>query len=559
MSRWWTNLIFLASVVTLGTVVWYFVSEYYEVEHKRQILGELSATGEDDGPCAGLEIARGLERPMSLDFQRSVDAQRRGFAGQVVGVDDVQAQAAFLGADTDGFVDRTLCEQIMLVRSLGETHPVLELLRFTREGGDPCQDPQGLSQALGSLTSHRSKMLHALMAQVAQLHCIPPWLATRLADMVLEDLRSEPTALDDLDTLRVAKFLDSWSPVQAAQLSCLLETDGRASKVGSAVGCTPYHKRYVLPRYRSAVGLPAMAGALAVPKRSEVLLLWQEGDRCHVRPESEPPRAATVSCSDLSLLSDVHVAVMVEVVEFGLVRASLMAGVVTYDGATNRVVATKKEPDLKSWYGYDRRGLPLGMTHAVRLKDLGVRYGADVPDHPLRTFCRQSGAKYCYDLDWAQVVGVLEGDPVVYLSRPMRTFLEERSVPTDVAARLFVEAFGRPPAEEGTTRVYALAHGGQLLIEVSPGGLDVRWRLADGPWRSKSWGTAEGGRVPPTARLLAAMDLERDGRPELLLQRVHRVQADGSYKDSVDEVMLLSLGPRGVSWQSLNRLTVHEY
>jgi hypothetical protein len=549
----------LVSVATMGAVVWYFVSEYFAVEHKRQILAELAAVGRDEGPCAGLEMAHNLAGPLDFHLQRAVQARRRGFAAEIVGAGDAQARAALLGAQADGFVDRTLCEQIKLVLDLGEIHPVLELLRFTREGGDPCQDPEGLSQALASLTSHRSRMLRALMEQVAELHCVPPWLATRLAEQVLSELHEEPAALDDLDTRRIAKFLDGWSPVQAAQLSCLLETDGRASKVGSAIGCTPYHKRFVLPRYRCDVGLPATAVVPEVSPGSEVLLLWQEGDRCHIRPDSEPPRAATVSCGDLSLLSNVHVAVLVELVEFGLVRASLMAGVVTYDGANNRVQPTRKEPDLESWYGYDRRGLPVGMTHAVRLKDLGARFGADVPDHPLRTFCRQSGARYCYDVDWAQVVGVLEGDPVVYLSRPMRVFLEDGSLPEDVTAHLFSEAFGRTPSRGSSVRAFELAGGGHLLVEVLRGGLEVRWHLGEDPWRGDRWGAPKGGRVPSAARLLAAMDLEGDGRPELLVQRVHRTRVDGAYKDSIDEIIMLGLNAGGTGWQLLNTLTIHEY
>ncbi|OGR12437.1 MAG: hypothetical protein A2341_19965 [Deltaproteobacteria bacterium RIFOXYB12_FULL_58_9] len=559
-SRVWTNLLFVASVLVLVAVGYYFANEYWQIEKRRQGLADLNEIASQEGPCAALAGIAALKRPLDFDFAGSVEALRRTLAVQIVGEDDVQAQAALLNADRDGLVGRTLCEQIGLTRELGESHPVLELLRFTREGGDACADPLGLSQALQSLTSHRPQMLHALMDQVAQLHCAPPWLAANVAEAVVDELRAKPDAMDDLEPLRIAKFLVTWAPVRAAQLSCLLETDGRASKVATAIDCTPYHKRHVLPRYRTKVEVVG-GGATPLPAGSDVFLLWQEGDRCQVRPELEPPVSLTLPCGSISLRSEVHVAVLVEAVEFGLARASLVAGVVTFDGATNQVTPTVDEPDLKSWYGYSREGQPLGMAHTVRLKDLADKYGEDVPNNPLRAFCHKSGARYCYDVDWAQVVGLLQGDPVVYLSRPMSVILQpEAFLSDDVVSGLFAKAFGRSLGDDELLRVYRLVRGGYLLVESRHAGVELRWRLgASDSWNGASFGALEGGTPTPTARLLAVLDLEADGRPELLLQRIERKSAAGEITDSTDEITMLALDKTGKRLRPLTKLIVHEY
>ena len=560
MARLWTNLVILMSLAVLAGVVFYFGREYYAAKERHQILADLKKISADEGPCAALEKVRALPRPLELDLDRAVESRRTGFAAEVVGEADRQAQSALLSADKEGLVDRTLCEQIKLTRELGESHPLLELLRFTREGGDPCDDPQGLDQVLRSLTSHRPLMLHALMAQVVRLQCLPPWLSSRLADEVLTAVREAPAVMDDVDVLRVAKFLNSWAPVRAAQFSCLLEGDARPSLLAGAIGCTPYVKRQVLPRFRTTASIAATSSAPELPVGSEVLLLSTEGERCQIRPSQGPPRALVVPCRELKTMSDVHLAVMVESVAYGLARASLVAGMIFYDSATGKLQPSRQEPDCKSWYGYSKDGEALGMAQTVRLADLAAQLGEDVPETPLRTFCRQAGAKYCYDVDWAQVVDHLDGEPIVFLSRPTPIFLAEGTPQRDTRNAWLADAFGKTVAVDATMKVYALPKGGALLIAIQPGGLSLRWRLGGGePWKAQSLGVLEGGRAPPSARLLVVMDLKNDGRPEILLQRVKRAVVLGEFKDVADEVVLVGLDASGKRFEAINALTVHEY
>jgi hypothetical protein len=158
------------------------------------------------------------------------------------------------------------------------------------------------------------------------------------------------------------------------------------------------------------------------------------------------------------------------------------------------------------------------------------------------------------------VVGVLNGNPIVYLSRPMRVFLQAAKLPEDVLEHQFSEAYGRPSVRDAVRRAYDLASGGALLVEATRGGLHFCWRLrADSAWSCQAFGLPEGGRVAPTARLLAAMDIERDGRPELLVQRIERTRSNGAFKDTTDAILVLGLEPTGLRFRTLNRLVVHEY
>ncbi|MBI5507396.1 MAG: hypothetical protein HY903_01465 [Deltaproteobacteria bacterium] len=560
MARLWTNLMMLASLAVLLAVGWYFGREYLAADLRQRELVSLKRIADDEGPCAALERVRALSVDGDVDLQRALSTRRQVFAALVVGEGDRRGQSALLSADAEGLVDRGLCEQMKLTRELGEVHPLLELLRYTREGGDPCDDPQGLDQVLRSLSSHRPQMLHALMEQVARLRCLPPWLSTRLAEDVLGTLKDAPDAMDDLEVLRVAKFLNAWAPVHAAQFACLMESDHRPSLLAGSIGCTPYLLRQVLPRYRYLVGIVASDKGPEVAAGSEVLLLATEGERCQIRPEADPPRVLMVSCRDLVPISDVEVAVLVESVAYGLARASLIAGMVHYDPTSGKLQPSRQEPESRSWYGYSRDGEALGLAQTVRFSDLASQLGEDVPETPLRTFCRQAGARYCYDVDWAQVVDQLEGEPVLFLSRPAPSFLAEGTVPPKVSAAWIGEAYGKRDETGVTPRVYALPRGGALLVAVQPGGVDLRWRPRAGdPWRAQAFGVLENGATPPSARLLAVMDLQGNGRPEVLLQRIRRVARDGEIKDAQDELLLLGVDPAAKKVETINALTVHEY
>lgn len=559
-ARLVTNMIILGSLTVLGGVGYYFYVEYHDLTHRTRVLTDLRTTLDDEGPCAALQRTRELDLADDYDLAQAVGTLRRVYAGVIVGDDDGRAREALLEADGEGMVDRTLCEQIKLVCDLGDVHPVMELLRYTRQGGDACDDPRGLGEVLDGLHSHRLVLLRSLLQDVSALRCLPSWLASKIAGRVLDEVRIDSEAMDKLDLLRVAQFVESWAPIRAAQFACGVQAGGGSSRLGITIGCTPYHRRQVLPRYRYSKEVAAEGLSAAMPAGSAVLLLWEEGERCEVRPVDDPPRLLLVACKDLALLSDVQLAVLVESIKFGLARASLIAGVVTYEGAADRVSPSTKLPELRTWYGYSRSGDPLGLTQEVRMADIAAKFGEELPDNPVRTYCRGLGAKYCYDVDWTQLVGELKGDAVVFLSRPMRLFLRDARLARDVLDQLIGSAFGGALPTHVTIRVFALGGGGFLIAAIEPGGLELRWRLGlDAEWQSQNFGAKEGGRVPPSARLLAAMDFRNDGRPEVLIQRIDRRNAADGPRDVSDAIMLLVLERSGTRFASLNTLTIHEY
>ncbi|MEZ0312567.1 MAG: hypothetical protein ACAI38_12400 [Myxococcota bacterium] len=553
-SRVSLSLIILFTLAVVGGVTYYFVREFRAATQREEILSDLQGIAREEGACAALAKIRAIDEVLDDNMQDALVSQRSRYVTEIVGTDDTKARAAFIAGDAEHLIDRSLCEQIRLVRELGEMHPVLALLRLTRAQGDVCDASFAIGDVLAGLSSHRTTMLKALLEDPTRLKCLPPNAMQQIANMAISWVREEPRALDDLDVLRVAGFLSTWTPVATAQLGCTLEAKGAESRLGNAIGCTGDHKNRVLVRYRYKQPLPN------IEANSDVFLLGTRDDRCEVRPVAEPPRMFTVNCSDLTLASDVDVAVLMEPIVYGLVRADLIAGMAHYVGSSDSIQPAKTEPKLGSWFAYNRTGDAVGMTEVVTLNDLAERFGENLPSNPLRAFCRQGGARYCYDVDWAQVVSKLDGEPVIFLSRPLGVFVPHTNVQDDVQAQIFEEAFKRPLAPGAALRVYSLGKGGYLVAEVRPAAIEMRWRLkAEEPWSSQGFGTPEGGQTPPSARLLAVMDLQHDGKPELIVQRALRAKQNGEVHDVSDEIVLLGLDGKTSKFQSINQLTVREY
>lgn len=556
----WT-LIVLLSLGVGGGVIYFFAREMRSAKAREEIIADLMRLGREEGACAGLAKIRAVREPIEPDLRRTLDLQRGELVRDVLGTNDEAGRTAFLAGEAEGLIDRALCEQIQLVSGLGEVHPVMLLLRLTRGQGSLCDVTFSIDEVIDGLRSHRKMMLQALMVDTSRLKCLPPTAQQRLTQRILDEIREDPRVFDDTDVLRVASFLSQWAPLDVAQLGCWLEARGDTSKLANAVGCTPDHKSRVLIRYRYPQRLPGQGGAEPLPAGSEVLLLWSRDGQCDVRPVEDPPRAYTVACSDLTLASSVDIAVLLEPIVYGLAKADLIAGVARYDSKGDRLMpAPRDDPQLRSWFAYDRTGSSVGTTEVATLSAIAQRVGEQVPDSPLRTYCRQAGARYCYDVDWAQVVTKLEGEPVVFLSRPLGVFVQELTAAPDIAATIFQEAFGRAPADGASHRVYGLGPDGYLVLEVQPAGVEARWRLAaEGPWKAQGFGSAEGGRVPPSARLLAVLDLQMDGRPEIIVQRAQRTLDKGQIKDVSDEIVLMTLDDRASRFTSVNQLTVREY
>ena len=557
MGRWVTNLVILVSLGVLAGVGWYFFSLYKETEGRQRTLMDLGVISNDAGPCAALMHATRLGTSFDAPMLQTIESMRSRFAGQIVGKDDRRSQRVLLDAAREGFVDLSQCEQIGLATAAGEAHPVLAFLRFTREDEDPCGDNTSLAQVLKGLSSHRGLLLHGLMKDVSRLDCLSPTLAQQVAGHSADYFFEIPQAFDDLDTLRVGGFLNRWSPLRTAQAACRAEVRGEVSRLANQVGCGSHALEHLLTQYKYAHPLPAKDQSPGLPAGGEVLLLDESGTRCEVLATTEPKALYTVTCKDLSLVSDVHVAVLVDRVEYGVVRADLVAGIATLEGAQNSLMIPGDTPPRRSWFGYSKRGLPLGTTEVVDLREVARELGSDVPESPLRAFCREAGARYCYDVDWAEVMGQLPGDAVIFLSRPLNVFPQ---ILRAGAASFFADAFGREPREDAVSRVYRLGHDAYLAVESTPDTVDLKWQLgAGGSWEGQSFGRTEGGKIPPAARLLAALDVEHDGRPEILIQRATREDVGGVIRDSMDEIFMMKLSSGGDRFENINRLTIHEY
>lgn len=587
MSRTASRILLVASTAVIVAITYYFMDEFRILRGREAVLTELTEVARDEGPCAALVAARSVAIPRGVNAAVLLSALRSKLAHEIVGVDDPRGARALVEADHDGVIDYGLCEQIRLSTNLGEVHPVLGLLRYTRGGASACDEEPRLAAVLDGLGSHRPAMLHALMRDVAELSCLSSSVAEKVASMIASVVFDAPRLLDDLDVLRVAAFFSDYAPMQAAQFGCRTEVRGQVSLLANAIGCSPDARRRILLHYRvgaagasssaangaNAVALLApnqssfgrslqqVAGAadnLSLPVGAEVLLLRESQGTCEISPAEGGGSVHEVACERLHLASDIVIAVRIDSFEWHIVRADLLAGLASFDGTLGRPEAATREPAVKSWFAYGLRGEFLGAAHRVELAALAQASGEALPDRPLRTNCERSGAQYCYDVDWAHTVSRVQGEPVLFLSRPA-PILMSAVVATESYSIMFREVFGREPNSEGSWRAYELAGGGLMFVEIVRDGFELRWRGRREGWLAQTFGRLEGGAAPPSARLLAVLDIEHNGIPELIVQRVSRRATPKGVRDASDEILMLRTSDVGRPFTVLNHLTVREY
>jgi hypothetical protein len=366
--------VFLVSVSVMVAVAYYFLEQLGEVERREEIVSELDSLATSEGPCAALAFIRSVEGQRSFELERAIEARRPDYAREVLASRDRTAQRVFLAADAEGILDRTLCEEVRLSASIGESHPVMALLRFSRADVDPCEESEQIDGIRRGLTTHRSLILQALMQDPSRLECFEADVTERVARMVIDWVEEEPTALDDGDVVRTAAFVSDHAPVRSAQLGCRIDASGEVSRLGNTLGCSEAVRRQILLRYRYARALPGQAGAPPLSAGSEMLMIGREGNRCTARPVEGPARLVPVSCDDLELISDVHVAVLVENINYGRVHADMIAGVATYEGAEKRVSKAGREAPATSWFAYDLDGDPVGTTQITATTSIGPRF-----------------------------------------------------------------------------------------------------------------------------------------------------------------------------------------
>ena len=556
LSRILSRLLIVACIGVFVGVAYYFYDEYGAINLRERVVREAIDTSHLEGPCAGLASLARIG-PAGVDLENTLSGLRNRLVSEVVGGEDLRGRRVLAQADREGIIDRSLCEQIRLSHQVGEVHPVLAFLRYTRDGGNPCEEEPRLAEVLDGLGSHRGIMLRALMGDVRELGCFSPALAEKVAVMVANAAAESPFLLDGLDEARIAAFLTQWAPVETAQLGCEAMARGGPSKLAKAVGCSAEARRRVLVHYQAA-DVPGLAGSPAADR--DVVLLRQTGPFCEVMPAAGGA-LRTVACRSLRLASDLVLAVRIEALSYGRAEADLVAGLATYVGATGELKDDPQEPELHSWFGYNRDGELIGAAHRVELGAVAALLGEAVPDDPLRSFCKRSGAKYCYDVDWAHVVSRLRGAPLLFLSRPAAVFLAPVSLTPEETAARFHQAFGRDPAREAYWRVYGLGGGGaELALESTADDVSLRWRTAaTAAWRTQAFGRSEGGANPASASFIAALDIQKDGHPALIIHRTAHAAGSKTPSGPTDELLLVSLPAGHDKFSVLNRLTIHEY
>ena len=561
VSRLTWGVLLTGSIAVLVAVAYFFTHALALNRERQNLVSELRHIGDERGPCAGLVYLH--KRPHARDSETDHIAAfwRQAFAQDIVGDKDLRGQSALLSADHDGLIDEPLCLQVQLAHNLGDDHPILAFLRFARQGGDPCHESQTLLPILAALTSHRDHMLAALMLDADRLRCLAAPIAARIAAMVAATAVARPMFFDQLDTLRIAGFLDRWAPEQAAQFACFMEATGQSSALAASIGCTNDSLTRVLTHYRFlGMGPSGSQASSDLAAGTEIVAVKEDHDQCSVRPLGQPPRLFTVPCATLTLVSEVTLAVLVEPIAYGQAKADLIAGVATYSGAQKKLSPSTSAPNSGSWFAYDRRGQPAGVTHLVDLRSLAAALGEDVPDAPLRTNCHRAGARFCYDVDWVETVESLRAEAEVYLSRPMHLFLTEAPGERDgQVSKIFAEAFGRVPQAGAVGRVYALGEDRWLAIEARPQGFEARWKLGAGLWHRQEFGSGERSESKSAARLIAPMDIDHDHRPDLLIQRLERQSIRNTAIDVRDEIVLLHLDKTGQRFVPVNRLVIREY
>ncbi|MEL6340354.1 MAG: hypothetical protein AAFP04_01655 [Myxococcota bacterium] len=550
-------VLFATVVVAVGA---YFYSEWREIDRRGRIVERLESTYAERGPCAALEVIGQIEGAVSTNLRAAIDGRRPDYAHAILTNPDSKELSVFLEADQEGLIDRGLCEEMRLAAELGETHPVLAMLLFTRERFDPCDEADSIARVLDGLSTHRSRVLRALFDEPRRLRCFDPSLSTRVASMTLEWLDETPDGLDETDVIEVASFLQRYAPQKSAELGCRFDARQIVSRLGKTIGCGADMRGRVLERYRYASPL-SKADRRKRERSAELVLLGRDGGRCQVAPLDDPEAGlTTVACTELEPVSDVQLAVLIENLRYGRVRADLIAGVLSYDGASRKLKRGRREPALGSWFAYDLQGQLLGTAQVVDLEELAERHGERVPRFPLRSFCRREKAKHCYDVDWTKTVAPVEGEPTVFASKPLNVLLDPLALPGEAQSVVIQDSPLLAVDDETSYRFFRIGREGVLVVASTPGLLRVCWRESDDAvWVQAMVREPRKQRLAPIFRLLAAMDIERDGRPELLLQTAHRALKAGELRTTSDEIVLMTPVSAQNRYEVLTRLTVHEY
>ncbi|MEO0459488.1 MAG: hypothetical protein AAF219_01505 [Myxococcota bacterium] len=538
----------------------YFYSAWHEVDRRSRIVEHVEHTHAERGACAALEVIGQIEGAVSISLQAAIDGRRPDYARAILANPDSRELSVFLEADQEGLIDRGLCEEMRLAAEVGETHPVLAMLLFTRERFDPCDEADSIEAVLDGLSTHRSRVLRALFEEPVRLTCFEPSLSERVAIMTLNWLNETPKGLDETDVIEVASFLQRYAPQESAELGCRFDALRTVSRLGKTIGCGADMRGRVLERYRYASSLSKAAGSKR-ERSAELVLVGRDGGRCQVAPlEDVEAGLTTVACNALESVSDVQLAVLIENLRYGRVRADLIAGVLSYDGTVRKLKRSRREPALGSWFAYDLQGHLLGATQVVELDELAERHGERVPRFPLRSFCRREKAKHCYDVDWTKTVAPVEGEPTIFASRPLNVILDPLELPSEAESLLLRDSPLLAEDEETRYRFFRIGREGVLVVASAPGLLRVCWRESDDSiWDQATIRESRKQILAPISRLLAAMDIERDGRPELLLQTAHRALKAGQLRTISDEIVLLTPVSAQNRYEVLTRLTVHEY
>ncbi|MCK5688045.1 hypothetical protein KAI87_02185 [Myxococcota bacterium] len=525
-----------------------------------------TATNVQDAAEEGDLCAAFTDPSLLSAFEGSLEEKARAsklaikLASEIVGVEVPEQTQILYDALKRHLIDRTLCEEIRLASGAGELHPLIGVLEYAYGAVKPCEKPQNLSLLLRALSSHRGYMIHSLFLNMDLLQCLPPGVSLSLSRFALEEVHKDPLLFDDLDMARVAGFLTSRTPVDAAGFACEMEASKTPSKLAEMMGCSDTDKSEILTRYRYEREAGSEVEADFIPESRILVLLSRDGEMCKTRSVKGPSQILKLRCSDLHLLSNLEIAFHIDEMKYGAHRLSLATGLALVHGESQRLSPSRRKPSKKIWYGYSQEGALLGLSEISHPgEEKTTERSRAGQKSVMRSFCEKSGARYCFDVDWAESLTSLSATPSIYTSRPVNIFYEP-ILESDLLELWANEVFGIQKTKNAELWGFQLENHGSVLGATQEGRFQIAWRASPSEkWQKQSFGGESGKGQLIKARMVVVLNLKIGMGPTLVVQRDVGKKKRSGVVPLFDDVLIMTLNPEWTRFSEKNRLTLHEF
>ena len=538
LSRFLSRGVMLMSVALIATVTFYGMDTFRRYRDRERFYRTMETLVAKEGHCAAFFALQKVPPRLKGELADVWHAMYQRLIHGIMGDSSADTVAAFREALRLDIVDEGFCSDAQQLAKHGDEHDLLRIIRIIEEGS--LCSVSHWSTLLESVTPHEAKVLYKLLQDVSRLSCLSPVVQERLASLILDSLEGDPKALDDGNVPRLASYLTTVAPPFAARFACLVKARQDASLLAATMDCASFVKKDVLVRYQTLT--PATLASdrgVTLPVGTEVFLLREYDDTCDVAPTTSLSGLYGLPCLFLKLASDLRVAVRVESLPYGRTQADVVAGLFDYDGDQGLIVVdTKKESHSNTWFGYNRLGDYVGAAQVTDRRAAVATTLKKSPVKPLRA-CRFKDTQFC--ADWQSTVEKLGGEPVLYLSSPASIFNQVMEVPSERNTASLCDGCQSDIAPDKDVSLFALSHGGRLLLTKSAAGLTIHWRIEqDSPWHVQEF-LADAKKPKEKIEWFAVLDIERDGLPELVVSRYQASEAVVAKDNRQEEIILLTL------------------